>query len=65
MNIFKNCKTIEELKDEYRLKEMGCETFEWLGKIERDYKERYFELLEKAKQEKRNEKIDTSNSYAI
>ncbi len=51
MNIFRNCKNIEELKDEYHLKELGCETFEWLGKIERDYKQRYIELLE----EKQNE----------
>ena len=46
MNIFKNCKTIEELKDKHHIEEMGCETFEWLGKIDRDYKERYIELLE-------------------
>lgn len=51
-NIFAECKTIKELKDAYELEYYGCETFEWLGKIDRDYKERYIELLE----EKRNDK---------
>lgn len=49
MNIFEKCKTIEELKQEYKREHYGCETFEWLGRIERDYKEKYLQLLAEGK----------------
>lgn len=45
MNLFKKCKTLEELDKEREREYRSCETFEWLGKIDRDYKERYDEIV--------------------
>jgi len=35
MNIYDNCKNIAELMDQHELDVRACETFEYLGKIER------------------------------
>ena len=59
MNIFAKCKTFKELIEKYKREEYGCETFEWLGKIDRDFSERYTQLMREAEPNRaeRKEKI--------
>ncbi len=45
MNKYDSCKSLSELMDQHELDVRACETFEYLGKIEKDFDKKYKELM--------------------
>lgn len=44
-NMYDNCKNLSELMNKHKLDVRACETFEYLGKIEKDFDKKYKELM--------------------
>jgi hypothetical protein len=44
-NMYDNVKSLSELIDRHELDVRACETFEYLGKIDRDFDKKYKELM--------------------